>query len=147
MEELLPLIIGIVWLVYTIYNKGKRKEAKRHSKDRNEENRPPSIIEQLFAGGEVLKPQPYEEYGEAEDNQLVEVYDEVVHEVKDESRPFLNTELSEYVSEGQTVFSSSDNYLMEEIAQEEIQDEKQDFDLKKAIIFSEILNAPYIGYK
>lgn len=147
MEELLPLIIGVVWLVYTIYSKGKKKEAKKHHPGRSEEVKAPSILEQLFTNNEILQPQPYEGYDEVEDNQLVDEYDMVVDEPEEAPGPFLNTELSGYVQEGQSAFSSSEKYKLEEFADEENQVERQDFDLKKAIIYSEILNAPYIGYK
>jgi len=49
--------------------------------------------------------------------------------------------------EGQAATETSDNHLMEENEDEENQINRTDFDLRKAIIFSEILNAPYIGYK
>ena len=147
MEEFLPLIIGIVWLVYTIYNKGKKKEARRRQPDHTEETKSPSILEQFLTGGEVFKPQPYEMYDEPEEGELIEEHDEVAHEFEKESRPFLSTELADFVHEGQTAITPSANYIMEEKTDIENQVEKQDFDLRKAIIFSEILNAPYIGYK
>jgi len=147
MEEFLPLIIGIIWLVYTIYSKGKKKEAKRHHPGRSEEAKAPSILEQLFTGNEVLKPQPYETYDEPDESQLIDEYDEVVNEPVKESKPFLRTELADFMHEGQPAVTPSGNYLMEERTDLENQFEKLDFDLRKAIIYSEILNAPYIGYK
>lgn len=147
MEELLPLIIGIVWLIYTIYNKGKKKEArKRHSED-SEEKTPSSILEQIFTRNESFKPQSYDVYDESEDSQLVEEYVEVAQKQEEETRPFLNKELADFVHEGQVAITPSDAYLMEQNTDKEDQAEKLDFDLRKAIIFSEILNAPYIGYK
>ena len=147
MEEFLPIIIGIIWLVYTIYNKGKKKEAKRHHPGRSEEARPPSILEQLFTGNEEIKTQPYEEYDEPYEGQLIEKYDEVVDEPEEKPKPFLRTELADFVQEGQSAVMPSGNYMMEEKMEMKNQVENLDFDLKKAIIFSEILNAPYIGYK
>ncbi len=147
MEELLPLIIGIVWLIYTIYNKGKKKEArKRHSED-SEEKTPSSILEQIFTRNESFKPQSYDVYDESEDSQRVEEYVEVAQKQEEETRPFLNKELADFVHEGQVAITPSDAYLMEQNTDKEDQAEKLDFDLRKAIIFSEILNAPYIGYK
>ncbi len=147
MEEFLPLVIGIIWLVYTIYSKAKKKEAKRHHPDKSEESKAPSILEQLFTGNEALKPQPYETYDESVESQLVDEYDEVVSEPEQESGPLLRTELSDFMQEGQPAIIPSGNYMMEEKTDMENQIEKLDFDLRKAIIFSEILNAPYIGYK
>jgi ribosome-binding protein aMBF1 (putative translation factor) len=147
MEEFLPIIIGIIWLVYTIYSKGKKKEAKRHHPGRSEQAKAPSILEQLFTDSEVLKPQSYETYDEPVESQLVDEYDEVVNEPEQESGPLLRTELSDFMQEGQPAITASGNYMMEEKTDMENQIEKLDFDLRKAIIFSEILNAPYIGYK
>ena len=147
MEEFLPIIIGIVWLVYTIYNKGKKKEARKRHPDHAEETKPPSILEQIMTAGEVYKPQPYEMHDEPEEDELVEEYVEVAHEFEKEPSPFLRTELADFMYEGQTALTPSDNYMMEEKTDMENQVEKQNFDLRKAIIFSEILNAPYIGYK
>lgn len=147
MEELLPLIIGVVWLIYTIYNKGKKKGAKRRQPDGISEEKAPSILEQIFAGSEAFQPQTYEVYEEPEENYLVEEYIDVESGKEEKRSPFLKSELADFVQEGQSAFSSSDDIFAEEILESESHIEKQDFDLRKAIIFSEILNAPYIGYK
>lgn len=146
MEELLPLIIGIAWLVYTIYNKNKKKEAKKQHPVSGGEESAPSIIEQLFTGVTVPE-QPYKEYDEPFEDGVDEEYDEVVIEPKENPSPFLITELADFAEEGQAAFTRLDNVMMEDDLNEEDQFEKEDFELRKAIIFSEILNAPYIGYK
>lgn len=147
MKEYLPLIIGIIWLVYTIYSKGKKKEAQRHHPGKSEEAGIPSILEQLFTNNAIPQPQPYETDNEVEDIQLMDDYHKVVNVPKEMPKPYLRTELANFMQEGQSAFSPSDNFIYEEIENEGNQDERQKFDLKKAIIFSEILNAPYIGYK
>ncbi len=146
MEEILPLIIGILWLVYTFYKKGKKKEARRHQPVGSEEVKAPSILEQLFAANDVPEPQPYEMYEEPEDNTYVEDFDEVVIETNEKQSPFLNAELADFVNKGQVAITPSDNFMMEK-EDVENQDNIPDFDIRKAIIFSEILNTPYIGYK
>ena len=147
MEEFLPIIIGIIWLVYTIYNKGKKKEAKRRHPGRSEEAKAPSILEQLFTDSEEFKPQPFEMHDEPGESQFVEEYNEVDDEPEEKPEPFLRTELADFMQEGQSAITPSGNYMMEEMPGLENQVEKLDFDLRKAIIFSEILNTPYIGYK
>ena len=147
MEELLPLIIGIVWLVYTIYSKGKKKKAERNHPGRSEEAKAPSILEQLFTDNKVFKPQPYEMHDEPVESQFVEEYDEDVDEPEEKPEPFLRTELADFMQEGQSAITPSGNYMKQEKIELENQVEKLDFDLRKAIIFSEILNTPYIGYK
>lgn len=147
MEEFLPLIIGIVWLVYTIYNKSKKKGAKQQHPEVTQETPISSFFEQLFTDKETLKPQPYGLYESDEENLPVEEYEQVAYEPEEESSPFLKTELADFMYEGQSATITSDNHLMEENEDEEYQINRTDFDLRKAIIFSEILNAPYIGYK
>jgi len=147
MEEILPIIIGIIWLVYTIYSKGKRKEARKNHSGRSEKAKAPSILEQIFTNNEVLSPQPYDMVDESEEDLYVEEYDEVVPEQEELPRPFLSTELASFVKEGQSAITPSGDYIIEEREEVENLVEKQEFDLRKAIIFSEILNTPYIGYK
>lgn len=147
MEDLIPLIIGILWLVYTIYSKGKKKEAKRHRTVKSEESKAPSILEQLLGGNEAFKPQPYEMYDEPAEEQLVNEYDEIDDEPEQPPRPFLRKELAEFMQEGEPVTTLWGNYMTEEVEDMRNQVEKTEFDLRKAIIFSEIINAPYIDYK
>lgn len=147
MEEFLPIIIGIVWLVYTIYSKGKKKGANRSQPEGTEKAPITSILEQLFTEKEELSPQPYEVYSEAAEGQPMDEYEEFVFEPEEESTPFLKAELADFKREGQAALSPLESHLIEEDIDENNQAERSDFDLKKAIIFSEILNAPYIGYK
>ncbi len=147
MEEFLPIIIGIAWLVYTIYSKGKKKGAKRSQPEGTEKAPITSILEQLFTDKEELSPQPYEVYNEDQEGQPIEEYEEFVFEQEEESTPFLKAELADFKHEGQTALSPLEGHLIEDNIDENNQAERPDFDLRKAIIFSEILNAPYIGYK
>lgn len=147
MEEFLPLIIGIVWLVYTIYNKGKKKGVKPQHPGTTQDTPVSSFFEQLFTDKETSKPQPYGLYESDEEYQRDEEYKKVAYEQEEDSSPFLKTELADFMYEGQAATETSDNHLMEENEDEENQINRTDFDLRKAIIFSEILNAPYIGYK
>jgi hypothetical protein len=147
MENFLPIIIGVAWLVYTIYSKGKKRGANRSHPEDTEKAPTPSFLEQLFTDKEELSPQPYQVYNEAEAYEPIEKYEEVVFEQEEELTPFLRAELADFEHEGQTAISPLENYLTEEDTDENNQVERPDFDLRRAIIFSEILNAPYIGYK
>lgn len=147
MEELLPLIIGIIWLVYTIYSKGKKKEAKKRPAGEYHEIKKPSVLEQLFSNDDIISTQPYEMDDEPIEDKINEQYEIVVNEEDEEAEPFLKTELSNYMYEGQSAVAASSNFIDEELAKQESSVEVRDFDLRKAIIYSEIINAPYIGYK
>jgi len=149
MEELLPLIIGILWLAYTWYNKGqKKKQGQDNPQVRKKQE--PSILEQILTGqtASFSEPEPvYEELFEE---------DELITDIPDtdekSTRPFLNAELSNYVKEGQSIseetYGNSFDQLFEEeeLVFDQLVD-MEDFDLRKAVIYSEILNTPYIDYK
>lgn len=148
MEEFLPLLIGIIWLVYTLYNRGqKKKNVRKPQPVKESENKTPSFIEQLLMGEDVTTPQPYEE--EEIEFEPAPVVDEpvIIKTDKFKPSPFLTTELADFVHEGQSI--SEINEFEEQIYEKSHADENfiTDFDLKKAVIFSEILNAPYIDYK
>ena len=154
MEELLPLIIGILWLVYTFYSRGQKKKTPGDAPPKAKEK--PSFLEQLLGaeGLQVSSPEPVD----YEEDFLYEMEEEPVKPMeKHESRsPFLNAELSRYQDEGQSQFMEA-FYLDEEDAgnveserhylASEWNEQNESFDLKKAVVFSAILDAPYIDYK
>ena len=149
MEELLPILIGIVWLAYALYNRAqKKKNAGRPQLAEKKENRSPSFIEQLLMGEEPAQSQPYETYEELVETEPEKLEFDEEFPIKEKPTPFLKKELADFVYEGQ---SSTYNENILENAVTEIQSgvktEAGDFDLRKAVIYSEILNAPYIVYK
>lgn len=151
MEELLPLIIGIVWVVYSLYTRGQKKKTGRKPQPQKA-NRQPSLLEQILSGQGISIPEPEEsdlDIGYEYEAEPVMVDEEPV---KKQPLPFLNAELNNIREEGESSISnffkseehSSSGY--DETDWDFIQELKE-FDLKKAIIYSEILNAPYIDYK
>jgi len=148
MEEFLPILIGIIWLVYTLYNRGQKKKGRRKPQPvENEGTKSPSFIEQLLMGEEGQAPQPYEySEPEVETETIVDEFAETIKE-KRASIPFLTEELSDFVHEGQSVGSGYEIEDSEDEKHTEFHLETNEFDLKKAVVFSEILNAPYIDYK
>jgi len=146
MEDFLPVLIGIVWLVYTLYNRSqKKKNAGRPQQTEKKESSTPSFIEQLLMGDKPAQPLPYEEFDETEPEKI-EFEEEFP--IKEKQTPFLKKELADFIYEGQS--ATYDESIVEETTTEihsEIETEANDFDLRKAVIYSEILNTPYIVYK
>lgn len=146
MEDLLPIIIGIIWVAYTLYNKGlKKKRSKAPVSTEVSGERKPSFIEQLLMGEEADESPHYEEvdlYSESDGLEKEVAIDVAVPETRS---PFLSNELANFVQEGKHAFSTEGE--MEDIVEVGPENETVEFDLRKAIIYSEILNAPYIGYK
>jgi len=151
MEDFLPILIGIIWIAYTLYNKGqKKKNTRPRTSEPHPEERPVSILEQILMGEQINRPQPYADYLRMEEPVEAEFQLEEVAPQKLTPLPFLNEELRNYKEEGQSVSNSYSNLgkTIEEILRESEEDfEGNEFDLKKAVIYSEVLNAPYIDYK
>lgn len=155
MEEFLPLIIGFIWLAYTWYNKNQKKKQAKDNPP-GSEKKAPSILEQLIAGESIPFSQPEPVYEEIEelDISVQDNYLETELETElEEPDPFLNNEFDDFLEEGQSVFGDTYINSYDEAMNEggELENdtlgELKDFDLKKAVILSEILNAPYIDYK
>lgn len=151
MEDFLPILIGIIWIAYTLYSKGQKKKNFKptHSAPKQEE-RPPSILEQILMGEQIKQPQPYTDFFRMEEPPVEEIQPEPVTSQKITPSPFLSDELRSFKGEGQSVSNNYSNLgkTIEEILREHEEEfEENEFDLKRAVIYSEVLNAPYIDYK
>lgn len=154
MEELLPLIIGILWLVYTFYTKGQKKKASDRTSSGVKTKEKPSFLEQLLSSEGI-------QLGKSSSDDFEEEYysDQIEEEQEDDIRiesakpsPFLKEELSTYEEEGQAQFKEA--FALDENEDVEVYDipgelsgHIQEFDLRKAVVFSAILETPYIDYK
>jgi hypothetical protein len=148
MEEFLPILIGIIWLAYTLYTKGQKKgKLKMQQPAEKKESKSPSILEQILMGEPFQQPQPYET-NNMEDSTLSEIFEKVESKprIKKQS-PFLQEELSQFKQEGQRGIISDEMDLTVQDLIHETAIKERDFDLRSAVIYSEILNTPYISYK
>ena len=148
MKDFLPLLIGLIWLGFTLYKKSQKSRSGDTTVKRK-----PSMLEQLLLGEQfnaVVQPETesldpvYEEYDETVEKESLKT--EPIESLKEQS-PFLRYELSNFVEEGGKIFvEENDNYNIdhEMVYTEEKGTQLIDFDLKRAVIYSEILNAPYI---
>jgi hypothetical protein len=150
MENLLPILIGIIWVAYTLYNKGKKKNVVRQPQvEKQQDAKPLSLFERILMGEEIKQPQYFTDYPEPKEPEPIARPIKIKENLRKTPIPFLNEELAGFVQEGQSVseFFSHDKTI-EEILQE--RDEgfgERDFDLRKAVIYAEVLNTPYIDYK
>ena len=153
MEDFLPILIGIIWLAITWYNKDQKKKQRAAASKPKAENRKrePSILEQILTGQEIKINPPrlsslFEEE-EEEPSGLAPVQPE-----QGNSSPFLHKETAEFLKEGQSALKYERiPVYKEEFDKEEFNISKragiEEFDLRKAVIYSEILHPPYIDYK
>ncbi len=161
MEDLIPLLIGVIWLAFTIYSRGKKKKPAAKSGSRQspasepQKPREPSILEQILMGQEIRVPEPEPYYDEEEAEEEVtwspenEKVDEAVPEKKS-YRAFLSEELSGIEEEGQYAFDYNEDKEGLEVIETSGWHEPvlgEDFDLRKAIIYEAVLNPPYIDFK
>jgi len=150
MEELLPVLIGIIWVAYTLYNKGQKKKViKQPHGSEKSESKPLSLFEQILMGEEIKVSQPYVDYSEPEVLTPAPIKEIKYDKQKKSPRPFLVEELNQFGGEGQSVssFAQNEKTIEDILNEQDLELAEIDFDIRKAIIYSEILNPPYIGYK
>ncbi len=152
MEDFLYILLLVAWVVFSIYNKNrKKKQSTTRSKPLQEgeshehvAQKPRSILEQLLLGEEP-QPMPYEEHEQASDFEINDSYgDEVVKQGS-------NKEISDAEIAAKYDFDPSkegDSYdvpheEISDISEENENEREVEFDLKQAVIFSEILKRPY----
>lgn len=148
MEEYLYILAGIAYLAYSFYSASKKKKAKRSVNENQpyenvSEKETDFDLEKLF-GVDSLKREieelPYEMMGveiektfeQEQPFEQEQVYEEVKQPIVDEVKA-VQMKYSENVVQ---------QIVVEE--EEEIIEEKEQLDLRAAIIYSEILNPPYI---
>ena len=145
MEDFLPLLIGIFWLAYTLYNKGQKKKAGKGSPSGEKESPVASFIEEFLIGKKENPPVPF--YAEETDNNPFEDFQEETKPVEafqtNVSKPVISSELERFTIEGQHAFAVEE-IIEEDVFDSGIIDINEEFNLRKAVIYSEILNAPYV---
>jgi hypothetical protein len=149
MEDFLPVLIGIIWVAITLYNKGKKKQnIKQSAATEIKDSKPLSVLEQILMGGVIKESKPFDIYYEPVAEKPIEYIEEKIKQKKPPT-PFLNEELAQFSQEGQPVsaFLEDEMTIDEFLHALETEKTDMDFDLQKAVIYSEILNPPYIGYK
>ena len=145
-EDFIYIIIGLVWIVFSIYKGAQKNKAKKSAPTSTEpkEKKPSSIFDSFLSN--LMKEEeqvPYEQVKldpKTEDHieltkepEKVFSYDDLVEESN-----FLNTR---DVYEEKAVTKSSLNQELKTHLQQS--KTKPQFDLRKAIIYSEILNRRY----
>ena len=146
MEDYIYVLLGIAWLVYTVY---KAKQKSRNVKPADDQlSDPPEYgqendMKSIF--GEILGTNIPEENTRSFTDILNE-YEEKKLQEYPVGKIQIDSKLDTVpVEEGLTVFEEDD---LNEIGDIEPQDRLTlrdflDFDIRKAVIFSEIINRPY----
>ena len=151
MKDFLPLLIGLIWLGFTLYSKNQK--SKKSGTEDSTAKRKPSILEQILLGEQLntfIEPETESFdsiYENNDENFEKEVLKKQPVENLNEQNPFLRYELSNFIEEGrETIVENDDNLFMdnERLFAADRDSQLIDFDLRRAVIYSEILHAPYI---
>jgi hypothetical protein len=166
MDDFLYIIIGIIWVVYSLYANKQKQQKKRMLEEQRrqqqsgevvqqEPSRPRSIIEQILdPEPEVITPEAeyYEEETSPQEAYSYETPDYNTPAPAYQSLESLAEEISVNYFENQYASRKEENYYDKKEMSESAnytgvkeQDELlEEFDLRKAVIYSEILNPRYI---
>ncbi|MBN1338407.1 MAG: hypothetical protein JXA03_03740 [Bacteroidales bacterium] len=154
MDDFLYLLLIIAWLAFTLYNRSQKKKAGKSGTvpAQGQVKKEPSILEALLGGSLTMaddeKDTEYQiqEEGEAgfvpsrPQSAYAGLAGEKLYQ-QSSRKPFLSNELDLFMGEG-AVESISDS----EIGNPEDEQGRPVYsiDLKKAVVYAEILNPPYI---
>ena len=144
MEEILPILLGLLWLIVTIISRNKKRKASKSAfQNKSKESSGKDILEEIFSIGnsKVQTPEPLY-YEEEEPYQQVDIQPTVDNTIKAD---YLMNEISEFKEEGSRAISE------ERIKQ--VEDRRYSFskrkdhlkvNLKNAFIYDAIFKPPYI---
>ncbi len=142
MEELIPLILAIIWLVYSLYKKNAKKKQKSPALPLEETtttkpSNAKSILERILFGEE---PSP------AYNPQSVEIPENDFVNYDDEAIASEETKIKEEIIHDPVIWQKTDAQFNKDY---QVQDDKsakiqgEEFDLRKAVIHSIVLERPY----
>lgn len=151
MEELLSIVVLVLWIVLSIYNKNRKKKQESVAKKpaQHEEGqetvirKPRSILEQILLGEEpgIF---PYDESTEPqfdENHKTINTYQgkQVITSGVTQSAEYDFNPVKEGGSGGLTSLSNI------ETPENDYKEQVTAFDLRQAVIYSEILKRPYVN--
>lgn len=166
MDDFLYIIIGIVWVVYSLYSNKQKQQKKRLMEEQRksqpsslpEQQRPRSIFDQLLdPDPQIPEPitepisEPLDEYPDPTNSYTPEIPKNKPYKPEYENLETIKDEVSasyfenQYDSRGG--MSYYDNRVMAESTHNEVpllEEFSEEFDLRKAVIYAEILNPRYI---
>jgi len=149
MEDIIYILIGVLWLVFTFYTQQKKRKQKEASREKEEAHPSRNILEELFGEIEHETPPPvsqptpappfprkltFEDQYEVRGIQSIEKSGKEYHtetkttSVAQSGRMFTHIE----ALDGIRSLNNENSVLREE------------FDLRKALIYQAILDPPYL---
>jgi len=163
MDDFLYIILGLLWVVFSFYNKKQKADRKRAAAPRPQGGTskpgptPRSIFEEILMGGEVLskpaeiilepeepaKEMPYKSLYETNNENTTPVEVQSLESIADEV-PAGYFEAEYAMRSAMPVGGQSDDKGVEKSVLYDENDEHPAFDLREAVIYAEILTPRYI---
>ena len=141
MDDFIYILIGAAWLAFTIYSKNQKQKNKKlernnsQTKTESQKEGVSSLFESLFSDKEINTQQNY--YSEnIEQSNIIPSLSEVNYTENLDQFQETPPEIFEKVLDEEDI---DNNLIKEEI----INGNDIDFNLRKAVIYSEILKRPY----
>ena len=142
MEKYFYILIGVAWVIYNIYKKSQKQNAKHQQSSQAQQSTKKSLLEELLGGEQFDSPaaeslatdHPYNNYEIEEfENNTIDTYDETSNNINTIQREepieiIKPIEKNKKKAEDENIVNQFD---------------LNDFDLRKAVIYSEILKRPY----
>ena len=149
MKNVLPILIALIYIIFTLYNKSKKAQQKQqqqkpvvpHEHDQDEYRKPADIkktLEEILIGKEP-EPVPETDYMETVPESIEADEEHAVEQISNDQEilPKDNQGKNEVTEQ---MFAEETEQKMREY---DFKEESFGFDLKMAIIYSEILKRPY----
>jgi len=157
MEDFIYVLVGVAWVAYSIYNQGQKQKRKQESKSEvrsvevypKTESKFESILNEKFNFEGLF------EVEESKDDYLDTQFSELDVVEKKEAHSFSYSEIEgvsalgtrQEVSPSEGIRNEKEVHEEDEMMNNLIGDllnDRGEFDVRKAVIYSEILNPPYI---
>jgi len=157
MEDFIYVLVGVAWVAYSIYNQSQKQKRKQELKSEVRKEEVFSKTERNFESilNKKFNFESLFEVEESNDEYLDSQYSELDVVEKKEAYSFTNSKtegVSAFgtkleVSPSQVIRNETEDHEEEEYVNNLIGDllnDRSEFDMRKAVIYSEILNPPYI---
>ena len=157
MEDFIYVLIGVAWVAYSIYNQSQKQKRKLELKSEVKKDEVFSKTERKFESilNKKFNFENLFEVEESNDDYLDSQYSELDVVEEKEAYSFNNSK-----TEGVSAFSTKQEVSADQVIRNETEDHAEDekinnligdllndrdeFDMRRAVIYSEILNPPYI---
>ena len=148
MEDIIYILIGVLWLVFTFYTQQKKRKLKEASREKEEAHPSRNILEELFGEIEDEKPpasQPTPEPSFPRRLTFEDQYESKgIHSIEKSGKEYHNESKATPAAQRGRMFTHIEALDGIRSLDNENSVLREDFDLRKALIYQAILDPPYL---